>query len=135
MCNSSTDAPIHIMNGWHHIDWYKVTRNVRRLQARIVKATKACKWRKVKSLQRLLTRSFSGKAMAVKRVTENKGKNTPGVDGEIWNTLKKKIDAVDALKQRGYKAQPLRRVYILKSNGQKRPLGIPMCHSYCTSYK
>ena len=88
-------------------------------------ATKAGKWRKVKSLQRLLTRSYSGKAMAVKRVTENKGKNTPGVDGEIWNTPKKKMDAVHTLKQRGYKAQPLRRVYIRKKNGKKRPLGIP----------
>lgn len=122
---SSTDAPANITNGWHEIDWYIVTRNVRRLQARIVKATKASKWRKVKSLQRILTRSFSGKAMAVRRVTENKGKNTPGVDGEIWDTPKKKMDAVHALRQRGYKAQPLRRIYIPKKNGKKRPLGIP----------
>jgi RNA-directed DNA polymerase len=109
-CSSFTDAPIHPTNGWQHIDWYKVTRQVRRLQARIVKATKAGKWRMVKALQRLLTRSFSGRAMAVKRVTENKGKNTAGVDREIWNTPKKKMDAVYTLRQRGYKAQPLRRV-------------------------
>jgi RNA-directed DNA polymerase len=63
--------------------------------------------------------------MAVRRVTENKGKNTPGVDGEIWDTPKKKMDAVHALRQRGYKAQPLRRIYIPKKNGKKRPLGIP----------
>ena len=122
---SSTDVPPHNTNGWHEIDWYNVTRNVRRQQVRIVKATKAGKWRRVSSLQRLLTRSFSGKAMAVKRVTENKGKNTPGVDGEIWNTPQKKMNAVQALQQHGYKAQPLRRVYIPKSNGKRRPLGIP----------
>jgi hypothetical protein len=42
------------------------------------------RWGKVKALQRLLTCSFSGKALAVKRVTENQGKRTPGVDGAIW---------------------------------------------------
>jgi RNA-directed DNA polymerase len=58
---------------WHDIEWEKVHRNVRRLQARIVKATQEGRWGKVKVLQRLLTRSFSGRALAVKRVTENQG--------------------------------------------------------------
>ncbi len=100
--------------------------NVRRLQARIVKAIQEGRWGKVQSLQRLLTRSFSGRALAVKRVTENKGKNTPGVDGVIWNTPKKKMQAVHELRTRGYRPQPLRRVYIPKSNDQIRPLGIPI---------
>jgi RNA-directed DNA polymerase len=99
---------------------------VRRLQARIVKATQEGKWGKVKALQHLLTHSFSGKALAVKRVTENQGKRTPGVDGEIWNTPAKKAKAIYSLKQRGYRPLPLRRIYIPKSNGKKkRPLGIP----------
>jgi RNA-directed DNA polymerase len=110
---------------WHDIEWEEVHRNVRRLQARIVKATQEGRWSKVKALQRLLTRSFSGKALAVKRVTENRGKNTPGVDGEIWDTPAKKMKAVHKLRQRGYRAQPLRRMYIPKSNDQMRPLGIP----------
>lgn len=63
--------------------------------------------------------------MAVKRVTENKGRNTPGVDREIWRTPGKKWRAIQKLKQRGYKALPLRRVYIPKSNGKTRALGIP----------
>ena len=70
--------------GWHGIDWAGCHRRVRRLQARIVKATQEGRWGKVKALQWLLTHSFSGKAIAVKRVTENKGKKTPGVDGETW---------------------------------------------------
>jgi len=80
---------------------------------------------KVKALQRLLTCSFSGKALAVRRVTENQGKNTPGVDKVTWNTPQKKINAVYSLRQRDYHPQPLRRIYIPKKNGKRRALGIP----------
>jgi RNA-directed DNA polymerase len=109
---------------WHAINWRKVYQTVRRLQARIVKAVQGSKWRKMRSLQRLLTHSFSGKSFAVRKVTENQGKRTPGLDGEIWDTPKKKAAAISRLKRQGYKPLPLRRVYIPKSNGKKRPLGI-----------
>src|ERR1700680_1684977 len=111
---------------WYAINWQTIHQNVRRLQVRIVQATKAVRWNKVKSLQRLLTYSYSGKVLAVRRVTENTGKKTPGVDGEIWDTPEKKIKAAHELKRRGYQPQPLRRVYIPKSDGKTmRPLGIP----------
>ena len=110
---------------WYAIDWQTIHRNVRRLQVRIVQATKASRWGKVRALQRLLTHSYSGKALAVRRVTENNGKKTPGVDQEIWKTPEDKTRAVHALKSRGYQSQPLRRVYIPKSDGRNRPLGIP----------
>src|SRR6266404_3461346 len=111
---------------WHAIDWQAINRNVRRLQVRIVQATKESRWGRVRALQRLLTHSYSGKVLAVRRVTENKGKVTPGVDQEIWDTPEKKTQAVHALKRRGYRSQPLRRVYIPKSDGKTmRPLGIP----------
>src|SRR5215470_6915053 len=111
---------------WYAIDWQTIHRNVRRLQVRIVQATKASRWGKVRALQRLLTHSYSGKALAVRRVTENNGKKTPGVDQEIWKTPEDKTRAVRALKSRGYQSQPLRRVYIPKSDGKTmRPLGIP----------
>ena len=67
--------------GWQTINWRRVNETVRRLQARIVKAQQAGRWGKVKALQHLLTHSFSGRALAVRRVTENQGKRTPGVDG------------------------------------------------------
>lgn len=120
-------AVSHDMTDWQAIHWHKVHRNVRRLQARIVKATQEGRWGKVKALQYLLTRSFSGKALAVKRVTENQGKRTPGVDGEIWDTPQKKATAIQRLRQRGYKPQPLRRIYIPKNHKKeaKRPLSIP----------
>src|ERR1700761_9109225 len=98
---------------------------VRRLQARIVKAAQEGRHDKVKALQWLLTHSFSGRALAVKRVTLNRGKNTPGVDGAIWSTPASRYKAIDTLRRGGYQPQPLRRVYIPKTNGKLRPLGIP----------
>jgi RNA-directed DNA polymerase len=75
---------------------------VRRLQARIVKATQVGRWGKVRALQRLLTHSFSAKVVAVKRVTENQGKRTPGVDGVIWETPEKKAQAVSRVSVFGF---------------------------------
>jgi RNA-directed DNA polymerase len=117
-------AASHPATDWHGIDWSQVSRTVRRLQARIVKATQAGRWGKVKALQSLLTHSFSAKALAVRRVTENQGKRTPGIDRVVWDRPAKKLAAAYTLTQHGYRAQPLRRVYIAKSNGKKRPLGI-----------
>src|SRR5271157_4909054 len=110
---------------WHGIDWAKAHQTVRRLQTRIAKAVRGGHWGKVKALQWLLTHSFCGKAIAVKRVTENQGKKTPGVDGETWDTPEKKAKAVMSLKRRAYQPGPLRRVFIPKTNGKMRPLGIP----------
>ena len=110
---------------WDSINWTQAHQTVRRLQVRIAKAVKAGRWGKVKSLQWLLAHSFYGKAIAVKRVTENQGKRTAGVDGEIWTTPASKAKAVLSLKRRGYQPSPLRRVFIPKANGKLRPLGIP----------
>jgi RNA-directed DNA polymerase len=112
-------------NNWNQIDWEKCNQEVMRLQVRIAKATQVGKWGKVNALQRLLTRSFSAKALAVKRVTSNKGNRTSGVDGRIWQTSKSKMTAVAQLRHHGYRPQPLRRVFIPKSDGKKRSLGIP----------
>jgi RNA-directed DNA polymerase len=118
-------AASHEPRNWHAVNWRAATGNVRRLQVRIAKAVKEGRWGKVQALQRLLTSSLSGKLLAVRRVTENQGKTTPGVDGIVWDTPGRKMEAVHALKRRGYRPRPLRRVYIPKSNGKPRPLGIP----------
>ena len=112
-------------NEWKSIDWNSVVASVRRLQMRIAKAYREGKRGKVKALQRLLTTSYHAKLLAVKRVTQNKGSKTPGVDGVIWSTHHHKIEAARSLKRRGYKTKPLKRIYILKRNGKPRPLSIP----------
>lgn len=110
---------------WNTINWIKVIEEVRRLQMRIAKAAREKNPGKVKSLQWILTHSLNAKLLAIKRVTSNNGKNTPGVDGIIWNTDKKKMDALNQLKRSGYKPLPMRRIYIPKKNGKLRPLSIP----------
>lgn len=113
---------------WESIDWNKCEQAVNKLQARIVKAQKAGKFGKVKALQWTLTHSFYAKALAVKRVTTNKGKSTSGVDKEIWSSPLAKAKAILSLKRRGYCPQPLRRVNIEKKNGKLRPLGLSLIH-------
>ena len=111
---------------WNRINWNQTSKAVARLQARIVKAQQEGRYGKVKSLTRILTRSFSAKAEAIKRVTSNRGSKTPGVDGETWASNERKAQAILELQQDSYRAKPLRRKYIQKPGSNKlRPLGIP----------
>ena len=110
---------------WQSINWKSANRNVRRLQRRIVQAQQQGKKRKVRALQFILTRSYSARCLAVRRVTENSGKRTPGVDGQLLDTPAKKAQAVQNLTTEDYQPQPLKRIYIPKANGRLRPLGIP----------
>jgi RNA-directed DNA polymerase len=114
---------------WHNINWSVCHRAVRSLQKRIVKALQRDNWRKVKRLSYLLTRSLAARALAIKRVTENSGKKTPGIDGKLWKTPQQKIDAVEKISQwYNYCPLPLKRIYIPKANNpnKKRPISIPI---------
>jgi len=110
---------------WDAINWRTIERQVKRLQMRIAKATREGRWGKVKSLQWLLTHAFSAKLLAVRRVSRNSGRKTPGVDGIVWKTPAQKLNAARSLQRQGYCPKPLRRIYIPKKNGKLRPLGIP----------
>jgi RNA-directed DNA polymerase len=114
---------------WSNTIWEKVEEHVNRLQTRITKAVKQGKWYLVKRLQYLLTHSFYAKLLAVRRVTQNKGKRTAGIDGTKWTTPNSKMNAALKLSDEKYKAKPLRRVYIPKpGTKKKRPLSIPTMH-------
>jgi RNA-directed DNA polymerase len=89
---TTAGAVSHRAVEWQALSWPKLHHTVRRLQMRIVKAVQAGRWGKVQALQHLLTHSFAAKALAVKRVTENPGRRTPGVDGLLWDTPEKKAE-------------------------------------------
>jgi RNA-directed DNA polymerase len=110
---------------WDSINWKNTEAEVYRLQMRIAKAVSEGRHGKVKALQWLLTHSFHAKVLAVKRVVQNKGGKTPGVDKIIWRTPQQKIEAALSLTRRGYQTQPLKRIYIPKKDGRQRPLSIP----------
>lgn len=113
---------------WRAIDWKKVNQYVTNLRLRIYRAAKQNDLKKVRSLQRLMLRSYANRLLSVRRVTQvNAGKNTPGVDKLTIKTPEERGKFADLLKvYEIWKAKPVRRVYIPKANGKKRPLGIPV---------
>ena len=122
------DASFGLTRNWKAINWKAAQQQVRRLQVRIAKAVKNGNYRRASALQWLLTHSRAAKLLAVRRVTTNRGANTPGVDNVTWRTDRQKLHAADNLKRHGYRPHPLRRIYIPKKNGKLRPLSIPTLH-------
>jgi RNA-directed DNA polymerase len=110
---------------WKTIDWKRVKYVVNNLQSRIASAAKNGNWKTVNKLSRLLTRSYYAKLLSVLKVTTNKGKRTPGIDGIVWSSPAEKMRSALQLTIKGYRAKPLTRKYIRKKNGKLRPLSIP----------
>lgn len=121
---SNTRASTDISR-WEDIPFSVAEDNVKKLKRHIAILQYHSQYDKVNTYQQILVHSFYAKALAVKVVTSNKGKDTPGADDIVWDTSEKKYAAIFDLNRRGYKPSPLRRVFIPKYDGTKRPLGIP----------
>jgi RNA-directed DNA polymerase len=115
------------MMEWKAIPWRKLERKVFKLQTRIFKAHRRGDLKTMRKLQKTLARSWSGKCLAVRRVTQdNQGKNTAGIDGVKSLSPQQRLDLAQSLSLFS-KASPFRRVWIPKPGNpsEKRPLSIP----------
>lgn len=114
-------------NQWYNVDWKRCENEIAKLQNSGVIAAKRGDHEEIKRLQETIVRTYSARALAVRKVTSNRGKRSAGVDGQTWQTEAQKSKAIQSLKNLAqYEPKPVKRVWIPKpGRSEKRPLGIP----------
>ncbi|WP_109505620.1 group II intron reverse transcriptase/maturase [Nocardioides speluncae] len=134
MTKVKVNGPEDETTDWDAIDWRSQEDDVRRLRQRIFAASRDGDLKRVRNLQKLMLRSRSNARVAVRRVTEiNAGRKTAGVDGVRVVDAQQKADLVDWMQRHAtpWSPRPVKRVYVPKSNGRRRPLGIPVIADRC----
>lgn len=111
---------------WSDIDWQLIKKRVRNLRQRIFRATQNGQWNKVRSLMKLMLRSYNNLLLSVHKITqENQGKRTPGIDNRVYLNPKARARLVgEMLALKSWNVNPAVRIYIPKANNKQRPLGI-----------
>jgi len=125
---SDATSSLNDLQSWHDVPWKEVNRAVVSLRRRIFLASRSKDFRKLRRLQLLMLKSHSNLLFSIRRVCANKGGKTPGVDGVILATpadrLKFFLDNRE-FDWVNYSPSPVKRIYVPKPDGRKRPIGIP----------
>lgn len=132
--DGAANGPEGAVLDWDLVDWGAAEDDVRRLRLRIFAASQAGDLKQVRNLQKLMLRSRANALVSVRRVTEvNAGRGTAGIDGYVAVTPQDKADLVDGVQHHrsSWTPRPVRRVFIPKSNGKRRALGIPVIVDRC----